>query len=491
MMESDEKTVELEKKVRYCALHTSYIIECQCTSLYSLISFCFGATFHNRHLQRLVDLSEKYKIESEKEIQGLKDMRNFEDERGRTHVYVPNPYDSETGAGAALRSSLSAVSREGRRESRSPGKRVHASKSPRRRGTSRSKSPGGLRERDPKSPGRGPKSPGRVSMTTVKDVAAAVSSSPSEAVARSLSVPASAALISSYIDDVRGLELRGGGGYGGVEEHTPNVVRRARLREQQQQLQLQQRIADQLSISTQPRIDLAADTVTAPQALLLSGSSIRSAGVDDIEHVDYSLHAYYPLHASTSTAMNPTYTPSYTHPSLYEGITSPLTPDVPATPLPYPRRALYSQAPPVQSVPQERDGKDKPATSDDTVVNIIQAAQMRRSQRVEQQPSPPIPATVPTRTAPLKASTGSINTGNIPASLESSIADLADIMYALGAAKSSMKADRPRRRHRDMDTDTGYPSNPFNMEGQGSGSVSGSDLHSVRSTSTDSPRSYT
>lgn len=442
-------------------------------------------------------MNEKYKIESEKEIQGLKDKRNFEDERGRTHVYVPNPYDSETGAGAALRSSLSAVFKEGRRESRSPGKRVHASQSPRRRGTSRSKSPGGLRERDPKRPGRGPKSPGRVSMTSVTDMAAAVSSSPSEAVARSLSVPASAALISSYIDDVRGLELRGGegggGGYGGLEEHIPNVVRRARLREQQQQLQLQQRIADQLSISTQPRIDLTADTVSAPQPSLLSGSSLRAAGVDDVEHVDYSLHACYPLYASTNTAMNPTYTPSYTHFSLYEGITSPLTPDVPATPLPYPRRALYSQAPPVQCVPQERDVKDKLATSDDTVANIIQAAQMRRSQRGENLPSPPIPVPVPTRPAPLKASTGSINTGNIPASLESSIADLADIMYALGAAKSSMKADRPRRRHRDMDRDmdTGYPSHPFNMEGQGSGSVSGSDLHSVRSTSTDSPHSHT
>jgi hypothetical protein len=439
-------------------------------------------------------LSEKYKIESEKEIQGLKDKRNFEDERGRTHVYVPNPYDSETGAGAALRSSLSAVSREGSRESRSPGKRVHVSRSPRRRGTSRSKSPGGLRERDPKSPGRGPKSPGRVSMTRVKDVAAAVSSSSSpEAVARSVSVPASAALISSYIDDVRGLELRGGGGggYGGLEDHTPNVVRRARLREQQQQLQLQQRIADQLSISTQPRIDPTADTVTAPQPSLLSGSSLRAAGVDDIEHVDHPLNAYYPLYASTNTAMNPTRTPPYTQPSLYEGITSLLTPDVPATPLPYPRRALYAQAPAVQNIPQDRDGKDKPATSDDTLANIIQAAQMRRSQRVEQQPSPPVPIPVSTRTAPLKASTGSMNTGNIPASLESSIADLADIMYALGAAKSSMKADRPRRRHRDMDMDTGYPSNPFNVEGQGSGSVSGSDLHSVRSTSTDSPHSYT
>lgn len=451
----------------------------------------FGTTFRNRHLQRLVDLSEKYKTESEKEIQGLKDKRNFEDERGRTHVYVPNPYDSETGAGAALRSSLSAVSREGRRESRSPAKRAHASKSPRRRGTSRSKSPG-LRERGPKSPGRGPKSPGRVSMArvTVTAAAASSSSSPSEAVTGSVSVPASAALISSYIDDVRGLELRagGGGGYGGVEEHTPNVVRRARLREQQQQLQLQQRIADQLSVSTQPRIDLTANTMTASQPSLLSGTSLRTTGVDDIEHAGYSLDAYYHVHTATSTAVNPTHTPSYTH-SLYDGITSPLTPDVPATPLPYPRRALYAQAPKLENTPQERDGKDKPAMSDDTVANIIQAAQLRRNQRVEQHPSPTIP--VPTRTAPLKASAGGINKGNIPASLESSIADLADIMYALGAAKSSMKADRPRRRHRDMDRETGYPSNPFNMEGQGSGSVSGSDLHSVRSTSTDSPQSYT
>lgn len=332
--------------------------------------------------------------------------------------------------------------------------------------------------------------------TDTAAAASSSSSSPSEAVAlaRSVSVPANAALISSYIDDVKGLEQRagGGGGYGGMEEHTPNVVRRARLREQQQQLQLQQRIADQLSISTQPRIDLlTANTMTASQPSLLSGTSLRAAGVDDVDHVDYSLHAHYPLYTATSTAVNPTLSPTYTHSSLYDGITYPLTPDVPATPLPYPRRALYAQAPQVQNAPQERDGKDKPAMSDDTVANIIQAAQLRRNQRVKQHPSPTIPVPVPTRSASLKASTGGINTGNIPASLESSIADLADIMYALGAAKSSMKADRPRSRRRDMDRDTGYLSNPFNMEGQGSGSVSGSDLHSVRSTSTDSPQSYT
>ena len=468
-------------------------------------------------------------MESEKEIQALKDKNNFETERSRTHVYVPNPYDSDTGL--ALRSSqgerLLALgvrgARGSRRESRSPGKRSSQSKSPRRkRTTGGSQVPGsGIYGKDAKSPGRDRKDPGRgrVNTISIMEVAAeSVSSSEVEveeeveveAAVRSNTVPASA-FTSSYIDDVkgtgllgekgdgggegagfRGLEGGGGGGFGGLEEHTPNVVRRARLREQQQQQQqLQQRITDQLNISTQPRPNPTSNTANA------INPSSRTPGTEDKGGVDYSPDAYYALYALMNTTMNPIKDPSYLHSSLYEGVGVGVTsPDALSTPAPYPRRALYAQAPApvVRNLLQEREreryGKDRPAMSDDAVANIIQAAQMRRSQRAEQNLSHPVPVPVfvpvTTRTASQPISTGSIVTGNIPASLESSVADLADIMYALGAAKSSMKTDRPcRRGQRDIGMDY-----PFSMEGLGSGSVSGSDLHSVRSTSTDGPQPH-
>ena len=426
-------------------------------------------------------------------------------------MYVPNPYDSD--AGLTLRSSqgerLLALGARGvrgsKRESRSPGKRSSQSKSPRRKRTTGGSQLPGLYGKDSKSPGRDRKDPGRGrdSTTSIIETAAeSVSSSEAEveveveAVVRSNTVPASA-FISSYINDVIGTDLLGkkgdgggGGGFGGLEEHTPNVVRRARLREQHQQQQLQERIADQLNISTQPRIY---PTSTIANAV---NPSPRALGIEDKGVIDYSPDAYYALYAAMNTTINPTKDPSYLHSSLYEGVgvTSPLVPIALSTPASYPRRALYAQAPApvVRNLLQEREreGKDRPAMSDDAVANIIQAAQMRRSQRAEQNSSHPVPVPVfvpvTTRTASQPISTGSIVTGNIPASLESSIADLADIMYALGAAKSSMKTARPHRRgQRDSGMDC-----PFNMEGLGSGSVSGSDLHSVRSTSTDGPQPH-
>ena len=428
-------------------------------------------------------------------------------------MYVPNPYDSDTGL--ALRNSQGA--RGAKRESRSPGKRSSQSKSPRRRRTTGTSRFPGLYGKDPKSPGRDRSDPGKGRGSATSMLEAAAESVPSseaeaeaevEAVVRSNTVPASAsAFISSYIDDVKGLDLliedgggggggEGGGGSGegggfrGVEEHTPNVVRRARLREQQQQQLLQQRIADQLNISAQPRINSASIIANAVTP------SSRVSGPVDKGGVDYSPDAYYALYAAMNTSINPPQDSSYLHSSLYEGVgvtsPSPLVTNTLSTPAPYPRRALYAQAPVVRNLPLEREGKDRPAMSDDAVANIIQAAQMRRSQRTEQNSSPPVPVSVfvpvTTRTVPLPVNTGSVITGNIPASLESSIADLADIMYALGAAKSSMKTDRPRRGQRGIGMDRDYP---FNMEGPGSGSISGSDLHSVRSTSTDGHQPHT
>lgn len=457
-------------------------------------------------------------------------------------MYVPNPYDSDTGL--ALRSSqgerLHALGTRGargaKRGSRSPGKRSSQSKSPRRRRTTGgSQFPGpGLYGKDPKSPGRDRNDLGRGRGSTTSIIEAAAESVSSseveveaevEAVVRSNTMPASA-FISSYIDDVNGFDLLredggeggggggggfrgldgggsgGSGGFRGLEEHTPNVVRRARLREQQQQQQLQQRISDQLNISTLPR-----PNPTTIIANAVTPSSRISRPVDK-GGIDYSPDAYYALYAAMNISIDPPQDPSYLHSSLCEGVDvtspSPLVPNALSNPAPYPRRALYAQAPVVRNfpqeregnvvrnLPQERDGKDRPAMSDDAVANISQAAQMRRSQRTEQNSSPPVPVSVfvpvSTGPAPLLVSTGSIIARNIPASLESSIADLADIMYALGAAKSSMKPDRPRRGQRDIGLDRDYT---FNMDGPGSGSLSGSDLHSVRSTSTDGHQPHT
>ena len=81
--------------------------------------------------------------------------------------------------------------------------------------------------------------------------------------------------------------------------------------------------------------------------------------------------------------------------------------------------------------------------SEAAMQNVLQASQIRTSQRTEQTEQKNVQKNVPfTRLE------HALTVQNVPASLESSIADLADIMYALGAAKSSIKKEKPVRRPR-------------------------------------------
>ena len=389
-----------------------------------------------RHLQRQLDSCERAKGEVEKEVQGLRDRVNYETGRAETYMRTRSSWDGPGSTRGEQRTSPKGA----RSGSKSPGRRSADPKSPRRR--SGSKSPG-RRGNDPKSP--------RIV--------------PSEGVS---TVQARSAVTARERD----LDMH--------SAYTPNVVRRARLKEAQQQQQLAA-----LKQSVRP------DIINTQ----LSYSKGR-------EHHQPHLH---PQHHSPGTgggaegrteyyAEDPfsilygdddEFSHSASSPGFHGNSPLPLPLPPPApTPASYPSRAAYIQAPPLveqssqphlhsqstrsptptHPTPSPSQGPRVPM-SESAVADIMQAAQRRMSQRGgDLVGSPTNRVQVPPRRE-------SLSVASIPASLESSIADLADIMYALGAAKSSITKETPHRRRSD--------STPY--------SPGGSDTYSVHSKETDSP----
>jgi hypothetical protein len=256
--------------------------------------------------------------------------------------------------------------------------------------------------------------------------------------------------------------------------HTPNVVRRAKLKEaQQQQLAaLKQSVSPDL-INTQLSYSKGRDYSQAQHR-----PQHHSPGT--VEGVEGRTEYYAEDPFSILYGDDDEFSHSASSPGFHGNSPLPLPLPPPApTPASYPSRAAYMQASPplkqslqpqssrsptpTQPTPSPSQGTRVPM-SESAVADIMLAAQRRMSQRGgDLGGSPPNNVQGPPRRE-------SLSVASIPASLESSIADLADIMYALGAAKSSITRETPHRRK---------DSAPY--------SPGGSDTYSVHSKDTDSP----
>lgn len=318
-----------------------------------------------------------------------------------------------------------------------------------------SKSPG-RRSADPKSPGRrsGSKSPGRRAsdpksprVVTTEGVSVVPVRSAAFARERDLDPP---------------------------PEYTPNVVRRARLKEaQQQQLAaLKQSVSPDI-INTQLSYSKSRE-YRQPQLRPPHHSPGTVEGAEGrTEH--YAEDPFSILYGDDDELSHSASSPVFHGNSP---MPLPLPPPAP-TPASYPSRASYTHGSPVNKQspqPQSQSSRSPTPThpalspsngprvpmSESAVADVMLAAQRRMSQRGGDLGSP-------TNRVPGPPRRESLTVASIPASLESSIADLADIMYALGAAKSSITKETSQRRRAD--------SSPYSP---------GSDTYSVHSKSTDS-----
>lgn len=323
-----------------------------------------------------------------------------------------------------------------------------------------SKSPG-RRSADPKSPGRrsGSKSPGR--RTTDPKSPKTV---PTEGVSA-----VSARTASTYRE--RDLDTH--------PAHTPNVVRRARLREAQQQQQLQlQQLAAQKQGTISPdiatsQLSYSKDRENTQRENTQHPSPGTAEGAEG--RTEYYAEDPFSILYGDDDEFSQTVS-STGYQGRDSSVHSPLPPPAP-TPASYPSRSSHFLASPVlKPTPQSSRQQVYPTPSpppsqgarvpmsESAVADVMLAAQRRINQRGDLKGISPSKVQGPPRRE-------SLSVLSIPASLESSIADLADIMYALGAAKSSITRELPHRRRAD--------STPY--------SPGGSDTYSVHSKEADSP----